>query len=71
MTKARMNDIAMARARVNQRVARHLRSHPGVTYSKVAAELGASRWRVLMVAAGLGISRKTGPKPTQGRTSPR
>ena len=56
MTKARMNDIAMARARVNQRVARHLRSHPGVTYSKVAAELGVSRWRVLMVAAGLGFA---------------
>jgi hypothetical protein len=63
MTKACMNDIADARARVNQRVARYLQSHPYLSYSQIAEKLGVSRWRVLMVAAGLGISRKTGPKP--------
>src|ERR1700689_867121 len=55
-------DIAEAKTRVNQRVARYLRSHPHLSYSQIAETLGASRWRVLTVAAGMGISRKTGPK---------
>jgi len=38
-------------------------AHPAETYEQVARTLGVSRWRVLTVAAGLGISRKTGPKP--------
>ena len=58
-----MDRIAKARAAMNQRVARYLEAHPTSTYEKVAQALGVSRWRVLTVAAGLGISRKTGPKP--------
>ena len=58
-----MNEIAKARAKVNGQVARYLRAHPDETYEQVARTLGVSRWRVLTVAAGLGISRKTGPKP--------
>jgi hypothetical protein len=60
-----MDDIAEARARVNQRVARYIQSHPNMTYSRIAEKVGVSRWRVLTVAAGLGISRKTGPKLRQ------
>jgi DNA-binding transcriptional regulator LsrR (DeoR family) len=66
MTKAAMNDIAKARARVNQRVARYVQLHPEATYSQIAEKLGVSRWRVLMVAGGMGISRKTGPKSPAG-----
>ena len=55
-------DIAEAKTRVNQRLARYLRSHPHLSYSQIAETLVASRWRVLTVAAGMGISRKTGPK---------
>jgi hypothetical protein len=62
MARNLMNDIADARARVNQRVARYLQSHSHLSYGQIAAEMGVSRWRVLMVAGGLGISRKTGPK---------
>lgn len=58
-----MNEIANARASINQRVASYLQAHPTSTYEQVAKALGVSRWRVLTVAAGLGISRKTGPKP--------
>jgi transcriptional regulator of acetoin/glycerol metabolism len=58
-----MNQIAKARAKVNEQVARYLQAHPETTYEQVAKALGVSRWRVLTVAAGLGISRKTGPKP--------
>lgn len=58
-----MDDIAKARTAVNQRVARFIAAHPEETYEHVARTLGVSRWRVLTVAAGLGISRKTGPKP--------
>ena len=57
-----MNEIAKARINVNQKVGRYLQSHPTKTYEQVAQTLGVSRWRVLTVAAGLGISRKTGPK---------
>ena len=59
-----MNEIANARAKVNERVGRYLRSHPLKTYEQVARTLLVSRWRVLTVAAGLGITRKSGPKPT-------
>lgn len=58
-----MNEIAKARAKVNEQVARYLRAHPDEPYEQVAHSLDVSRWRVLTVAAGLGISRKTGPKP--------
>jgi hypothetical protein len=58
-----MDDIAKARAAMNQRVARYIVAHSEETYEQVARTLGVSRWRVLTVAAGLGISRKTGPKP--------
>jgi transcriptional regulator of acetoin/glycerol metabolism len=58
-----MNKIAKARAKVNEQVARYLQAHPESTYEQVARTLGVSRWRVMTVAAGLGISRKTGPKP--------
>lgn len=58
-----MDRIAKARAAMNQGVARYLEAHPDTTYEQVAKALGVSRWRVLTVAAGLGISRKTGPKP--------
>jgi len=58
-----MNQIAKARAEVNEQVARYVLAHPAETYEQVARTLGVSRWRVLTVAAGLGISRKTGPKP--------
>lgn len=58
-----MNEIAEARAKVNEQVARYLQAHPEKTYEQVARTLGVSRWRVLTVAAGLGISRKSGPKP--------
>ena len=58
-----MNEIEMARLRVNEQVASYVLAHPGETYEQVARTLGVSRWRVLTVAAGLGISRKSGPKP--------
>ena len=58
-----MNEIEKARSAINQRVGRYLQTHPTRTYEQVAAKLGVSRWRVLMVASSLGISRKTGPKP--------
>jgi len=58
-----MDDIAQARMKVNEQVARHLHAHPEETYEQVARTLQVSRWRVMTVAAGLGISRKTGPKP--------
>ena len=58
-----MNEIEKARATVNERVSAHLKANPSETYEQVAESLGVSRWRVLTVAAGLGISRKTGPKP--------
>jgi hypothetical protein len=58
-----MDDIAKARAKVNESVALYLKANPSETYEQVAQTLGVSRWRVLTVAAGLGISRKTGPKP--------
>jgi hypothetical protein len=58
-----MDNIARARAAMNQRVARYVVANPSETYEQVARMLGVSRWRVLTVAAGLGISRKTGPKP--------
>lgn len=59
----RMDEIAAARKAVNQRVARYVLAHPTEPYEQVARTLGVSRWRVLTVAAGLSISRKTGPKP--------
>lgn len=58
-----MNEIEMARARVNEQVARYVLAHPAETYEQVARTLAVSRWRVLTVEAGLGISRKSGPKP--------
>ena len=58
-----MDDIAKARAKVNEQVARYLHAHPDETYEQVARSLEVSRWRVLTVAAGMGISRKSGPKP--------
>lgn len=58
-----MNEIAKARAKVNEQVARYIRAHPKKTYEQVARALAVSRWRVLTVAAGLGINRKSGPKP--------
>ena len=57
-----MNDIEKARARINQRVAEYIQSHPDVSYSQIANALEVSRWRVMAVATGIGISRKTGPK---------
>ena len=58
-----MDNIAKARAAMNQRVARYVIAHPTETYEQVARTLQVSRWRVMTVAAGLGISRKTGPNP--------
>lgn len=58
-----MNEIAKARIKVNEQVVRYLHAHPAKTYEQVARSLGVSRWRVVTVAAGLGISRKSGPKP--------
>jgi hypothetical protein len=58
-----MNEIERARTRVNEQVALYLKANPAETYEQVARTLGVSRWRVLTVAAGLGISRKSGPKP--------
>jgi hypothetical protein len=58
-----MNEIEKGRAAINRRVGRYLQTHPARTYEQVAAKLGVSRWRVLMVASSLGISRKAGPKP--------
>lgn len=58
-----MDSIAKARAAMNQLVVRYVVAHPAETYEQVARTLGVSRWRVLTVAAGLGISRKSGPKP--------
>ena len=60
-----MDEIQKGRAAINLRVRRHLLTHPNRTYAQVAAKLGVSRWRVLMVASSMGISRKTGPKPKQ------
>jgi len=57
-----MNEIAKARADVNQRVAEYIRSHPDMSYNQIAQNLDVSRWRVITVAAGIGITRKTGPK---------
>lgn len=57
-----MNEIAEARASINQRVASYIQSHPDVAYSRIAQALGVSRWRVQTVAAGIGITRKSGPK---------
>jgi hypothetical protein len=59
-----MNEIAKARLKVNKEVARYLDAHPAETYEQVSQTLRVSRWRVLTVAAGLGISRKSGPKPS-------
>jgi hypothetical protein len=58
-----MDGIAQARAKANEKVGRYLQSHPTKTYEQVARSLGVSRWRVLTVTAGLGIQRKSGPKP--------
>ena len=58
-----MNEIAAARKAVNEKVARYVLTHAAEPYEQVARMLGVSRWRVLTVAVGLGISRKTGPKP--------
>ena len=58
-----MNEIAKARAMINERVSRYVQAHPEITYEQLALTLGVSRWRVLTVAAGLGISCKSGPKP--------
>jgi hypothetical protein len=33
-----------------------------MSYERVAKKLGVSRWRVMTVAAGMGITRKSGPK---------
>jgi hypothetical protein len=63
MRGERMDNIAKARAEMNQLVARYVVAHPDQTYENVAQTLEVSRWRVLTVAAGLGISRKSGPKP--------
>lgn len=60
-----MNEIDRARSAINRRVGICLLSHPAMAYGEVAVKLGVSRWRVLMVASRLGISRKTGPKPKQ------
>lgn len=57
-----MDTIAKARASTNERVARFLRTNPGMSYERVAKKLGVSRWRVMTVAAGMGITRKSGPK---------
>ena len=59
---ADMNEIEQGRTAINERVGRYLKAHPNRTYEQVAVTLGVSRWRVLMVAASLGITRKTGPK---------
>lgn len=58
-----MNEIANARAKVHEEVALYLRAYPAETYEQVARTFGVLRWRVLTVAAGLRISRKTGPMP--------
>jgi len=58
-----MNEIEKGRAVINRCVGRYLQAHPTRTYEQVATKLGVSRWRVLMVASSLGVSRKTGPKP--------
>ncbi len=57
-----MNEIANARAKINKRVASYIQSHPDVAYTRIAQALGVSRWRVLTVAAGMGVTRKSGPK---------
>jgi hypothetical protein len=58
-----MNEIAAARKAVNEKVALYVLAHAAEPYEQVARSLEVSRWRVLTVAAGLGISRKSGPKP--------
>lgn len=65
-----MNEIENARTVVNERVGFHLQAHPEETYEQIARTLGVSRWRVITVAAGLGISRKTGPKPRLRKNRP-
>lgn len=60
-----MDEIEQGRTAINERVGRYLQAHPNRTYEQVAVTLGVSRWRVLTVAASLGITRKTGPKPKQ------
>jgi hypothetical protein len=58
-----MDEIEKGRVAINRRVMRYLQAHPTRAYDQVATHLGVSRWRVLMVASAMGISRKTGPKP--------
>ncbi len=58
-----MNEIEKGRVAINRRVMRYLQAQPAKTYEQVAESLEVSRWRVLMVASAMGISRKTGPKP--------
>ncbi len=58
-----MNDIETARAQINKRVAEYIEAHSETTYSSMAKALGVSRWRIQTVASGMGVSRKTGPKP--------
>jgi transcriptional regulator of acetoin/glycerol metabolism len=58
-----MNDIETARANIKQRVAEYIEAHPETTYSSMAKALGVSRWRIQTVASGMGLNRKTGPKP--------
>jgi hypothetical protein len=57
-----MNDIEKARVLINKRVAEYIQSHPSLPYSQIATALEVSRWRVMSVASGMGISRKSGPK---------
>ena len=58
-----MNEIEKGRMAMNRRVMRYLQTPPAKTYDQAAAHLGVSRWRVLMVASSLCISRRAGPKP--------
>jgi hypothetical protein len=60
-----MNNIDKARLQINNCVAEYIQSHPDVSYGQIAKTLGVSRWRVMAVASGMGISRKTGPKRKQ------
>jgi hypothetical protein len=60
-----MNNIEAARLQTNNCVAEYIQSHPNVSYGQIAATLGVSRWRVMAVASGIGITRKSGPKRKQ------
>ena len=66
-----MNEIEKGRVAINRRVMSYLHAQPAKTYEQVAESLGVSRWRVLMVASAMGISRKTGPKPKQASNKSR